>query len=76
MKDQLEEVVSADGYGNTSEFFRDLFRDYLKRRQRQKLEAMLVETLERGDFSPVTSHDFEDIKNRGLARIEKLKQKS
>jgi len=75
MKSEIEKIVSMDGYGNTSEFFRDLVRGYLKKRKELKLESMLIETVENGDFSPVTSQDFADIKKRGLDRVRQLKQK-
>ena len=37
LKAEVEKAIEADGYGNTSEFFRDLVRDYLKRRQEKRL---------------------------------------
>ena len=33
LRAEVEKVIETDGYGNTSEFFRDLVRDYLKRKQ-------------------------------------------
>jgi antitoxin ParD1/3/4 len=69
LKVQVEEVIESEGYGNTSEFFRDLARDYIKRRQEKKLEAMLLEGLNSG-FTPWTKQDLEDIKQRGVQRIE------
>lgn len=70
MKSEVEQVVANDGYGNISEFFRDLFREYLKERQERKLEAILLESVESGDYTPLTKEDFEDIRNRGLKRIK------
>jgi antitoxin ParD1/3/4 len=32
MKAEVEQIVANEGYGNTSEFFRNLVRDYLKQR--------------------------------------------
>jgi antitoxin ParD1/3/4 len=76
MKTAVEEVIAAEGYGNTSEFFRDLVRNYLKQRQEQKLEALLLESVEAGDFSPLTKMDFEKIKQRGLQRLKNRVKKS
>ncbi len=45
MKAEVEQIVANEGYGNTSEFFRDLVRDYLKQRQERELEAVLLERL-------------------------------
>ena len=76
MKAEVEEVIAAEGYGNTSEFFRDLVRSYLKQRQEQKLETLLLEAVESGNFSPLTKTDFEEIKNRGLKRLKNRVKKS
>ncbi|MBA2379744.1 MAG: type II toxin-antitoxin system ParD family antitoxin [Blastocatellia bacterium] len=55
MKADIEEAIVSEGYGNTSEFFRDLVRGYLDKRRRAKLEQMLIEGLESGDPQPFTS---------------------
>jgi metal-responsive CopG/Arc/MetJ family transcriptional regulator len=33
LKREVEEVIAAEGYGNTSEFFRDIVRKYLRQRR-------------------------------------------
>ncbi len=70
LKIEVEKAMESDGYGNTSEFFRDLARDYLKKRQEQKLEVLLLEAVESNDFTPLTKADFEAIKQRGLQRLK------
>jgi antitoxin ParD1/3/4 len=70
MKTEVEEIIATEGYGNTSEFFRDLVRDYQQRRQERKLEALLLEGLESGKATPFTKADFEAIKQRGLERLK------
>lgn len=70
LKAEVDKVIASEGYGNTSEFFRDLVRDYLKKRQEHKLEALLLEGLESGEPTPLTKADFEDIKQRGLKRLK------
>ncbi len=70
MKADVEEIISSEGYGNTSEFFRDLVRNYLKQRQEKKLEEMLLEAVDSGNFSELTKADFEEIKERGLKRLK------
>ena len=69
MKIDVEEIVASEGYGNTSEFFRDLVRSYLKERQGNRLEALLLEGLNSGEPTPFTKDDLESIKKRGLERI-------
>jgi antitoxin ParD1/3/4 len=70
MKADVEEVIAAEGYGNTSEFFRDLVRNYLKQRQQEKFESMLLEVIEKEEFTKLTKTDFEGIKKRGLDRLK------
>ncbi len=75
MKAEIEEVIATDGYGNTSEFFRDLARNYLKDRQERKLETLILKGLESGNATPLTKKDFERIKERGIKRIQQKAKK-
>ena len=75
MKSQIENVVATEGYGNTSEFFRDLVRNYLKERQERKLETLILEGLNSGEATPLTKNDFERIKERGLKRLAQRAKK-
>ncbi len=70
MKAEVEDVVATEGYGNTSEFFRDLVRDYLKERQARKLEALILEGMNSGESTSLTKEDFEKIKERGIKRLQ------
>ena len=64
MKADVEEIIASEGYGNTSEFFRDLVRDYMRRRQERKLEVLLLEGTRSGGATSLTKADFEAIKER------------
>lgn len=70
LKEEVEEIIATEGYGNTSEFFRDLVRDYLKRRHERRLEQLLLEGLRSGEATPLTKADMEAIKQRGLRRLK------
>ena len=70
MKAEVEEVIATEGYGNTSEFFRDLVRNYLKERRERKIEDLLLEGINSGESTPLTKTDFEKIKERGLKRLQ------
>lgn len=70
LKAEVDEVIAAEGYGNTSEFFRDLVRNYLRQRQERRLEALLLEGLESGEATPFAKADFEAIKRRGVERLK------
>lgn len=73
MKAEVEEIIATEGYGNTSEFFRELVRNYLKQRQERKLETLLIEGLNSGEATPLTKADFEAIRQRGLERLKSKK---
>lgn len=49
MKDFVEMRVQEDNYSTPSEYVRALIRDDQKRREDQKLEAMLLESMQSGD---------------------------
>ncbi len=75
MKTEVENVVATEGYGNTSEFFRDLVRDYLKERRERKLEDLLLQGINSGESTPLTKTDFENIRERGLKRLHERTKK-
>lgn len=76
MRTQVEKEIEVSGYGSSSEFFRDAVRELLKKRQEERLEALLLEGIESGKSTPFTKQDLEDIRARGLKRIAKIKQKA
>lgn len=73
LKSEIEAILATDGYGNTSEFFRDLTRKYLIDRKERQLELILLEGLN-SPASPWTKEDVEHIKEVVTQRI-KNKQK-
>lgn len=76
LRTEVEKEIEAGGYGNTSEFFRHAVRELLKKRQQEKLEALLLEGLDSGEPTSMTDEVLENIKARGLKRIKKMKQKA
>jgi antitoxin ParD1/3/4 len=73
MRSQIEKEIEVSGYGNNSEFFRDAVRDLLKKRREERLEALLLEGLDSGDPTRMTNEILENIRTRGLKRIQKQK---
>jgi len=69
LKAEVDKAIATEGYGNTSEFFRDLVRDYLKKQQERRLEAMLLEAVESGQSSAFSKSDLDDIRERGSKRL-------
>jgi antitoxin ParD1/3/4 len=74
MKEFIETEVSREGYGTASEYVRELLREAKKRRDEEKLEKLLLEALE-SPASPMTKQDWEEIKERGLARLREKQSK-
>lgn len=75
LKGEVEEIIASDGYGNASEFFRELVRNHIKEREQRKLESLLLQGLESGTASPLTKDDFAAIRERGLKKIRERKSK-
>lgn len=46
-------------------------RNYLKKHQEKKLEALLLEGLNSGESTPLTKEDFKKIKERGIKRLQR-----
>lgn len=70
MKSAVEEAIMSEGYGNTSEFFRDLVRNYLKARQEQQLETVLLQRLGNENTE---DFDIEKAKKTLTKRLNKRK---
>lgn len=68
LKSEVDAVIAVDGYGNTSEFFRDLIRNHLRERQEKQLEMMLLEGMN-SPISSWTKDDVEQIKETVKERI-------
>ena len=65
MKTAVEEAIATEGYGNTSEFFRDLVRNYLKTRQEQQLETLLLKRISNKDTEEFDIEKAQEaLKNR------------
>ncbi len=72
MKEFVEGEVAREGYGTVSEFIRELLRDVKKRREEEKLEKLLLTALD-SPASPMTKQDWNEIRERGLARLRNKK---
>ena len=71
MKAEVEQIVANEGYGNTSEFFRDLVRNYLKQRQERELETLLLARLKDTDDRVF---NIDDVRNELAKRLSKEKK--
>ncbi len=75
MRTWIEQQVSSEGYGTTSEYFRALVREDQKRKAKEELEHRLLEAIDSGEPAEMTSEDWEHIRNTVRARLSGRKDK-
>lgn len=61
LKAFVEDQVRTKGYGNVSEYFRELVRSARDRAADERLSALLLEGLNTGDDIPVTREFWRDL---------------
>lgn len=71
MRAYVEEQVAQGSYSSVSEYFRELVRQDQKQRAKERLETMLLEGLNSGDATEMTTQDWEDIRQAVRERISK-----
>ena len=71
MRAYIEEQIASGGYSTASEYLRELVRQDQKRKAQERLEALLLEGLSE-TATPMTSKDWEDIRQTVRDRIAKL----
>jgi antitoxin ParD1/3/4 len=69
MKHFIDGQVTAGGYSSASEYVRALVRDAQQRQAKARLEALLLEALDSGDPTAMTTEDWDAIRREGLARL-------
>src|SRR5262245_48598741 len=62
LKAFVDEQVRTKGYGNVSEYFRELVRGAQAREADRRLETLLLEGLDSGEDIPVTREFWQDLK--------------
>ncbi len=71
MKSFVEERLANDGYGTVSEYIRELIRADQKRREEEKLEALLLQRLQGGsEFE----FEIDDVRKELAKRLNKRKK--
>ena len=69
MKEFVEELVAGGDYSSASEYVRALIREDRKRREKERLEALLLEGLNSGPATEMTPADWEQIRAEVRQRI-------
>ena len=72
MREFLENQVSSGHYSSVSEYVRMLIREDERVRERERIEALLLEGLG-SEAGPMTKKDWAEIRRKGLARIKAQK---
>lgn len=70
IKEFIDEQIAKGGYSTPSEYVCDLVREAKEREAEERLEELLLEALDSAPATPMTKEDWEEIKQRGLARIQ------
>jgi len=70
MKQYVEEQVSAGGYSSASEYVRELVRADQKRRDKEQLEQVLIQSLRSGEAIDITPEMIEDVRKRLCSRAK------
>ena len=69
MRAYVESQVEAGSYSSASEYVRALIREDRKRREKERLEALLLEGLNSGPAAEMTPADWEQIRAEVRQRI-------
>ena len=73
LKEYVEER-SKNGYATPSEYVRELIREDQKRHAREKLNALLLESLNSGDPIPADAKFWDELKQEALGKLENRKK--
>ncbi|MEM7554813.1 MAG: type II toxin-antitoxin system ParD family antitoxin [Cyanobacteria bacterium P01_A01_bin.84] len=70
MRDYIEKQVADGGYSTISEYFRELVRQDQKRKDKERLETLLLEGLNSGSATPLTEQDWNDIRQAVRSKVQ------
>jgi antitoxin ParD1/3/4 len=62
LKDYVQERVAEGTFSNPSDYVRALIREDMRRREEEKLDALLMEGINSGQAEPMTAKDWADIR--------------
>jgi antitoxin ParD1/3/4 len=74
LKEFVDHQIAEGRYSSVSEYIRELIRDDEKRKAEHRLEVLLLEGLDSED-TELTRQDFDDIRKRALAQLNRRKKK-
>lgn len=71
MKQFVQGRVNEGGYSSVSEYVRDLIRADQKRKEEERIDALLLEGLDSGEPIAVTAEYWEQKKRRLVERLNR-----
>ena len=75
LKEFIDEQVGSGRYSSVSEYVRELVREDEKRKAQEKLEAILIEGIQGGEPTELTSQDWQEIRKEALKQFEARRAK-
>ncbi len=69
MKQFVQDRVAEGGYSSVSEYVRELIRSDQKRKNEERVDALLLEGLDSGEPIPVTAEYWDEKKRRLIERL-------
>jgi antitoxin ParD1/3/4 len=75
LKEFIEQEVESKGYGNVSEYVRELLRMAQQRAADARLETLLIEGLA-GEAKPLTPEFWDELRGEAAAILAKRKKTS
>jgi antitoxin ParD1/3/4 len=69
LKQFVEDLVARGDFSSASDYIRALIREDQKRREKEKLEALLLEGLNSGPATEMTPDDWEAIRREVRQRL-------
>lgn len=73
MRAYVEEQAQLGGFSTVSEYLRALIREDQKRKAQDRLEALLLESLESGVADKLTADEWNEIRKQVQRRSEERK---
>jgi len=71
----VKRQVAKKGYGSADQFVADVLRREKSLEARERIDALLVESLESGPSTPMTPRDWEEIRQAGRRRFFERRKK-
>jgi len=66
LRDYIDQRVESGGYGNTSEYLRELIRQDQSEEAARRFRSLIADGLESGEGRPVTAEVVDELRDQAL----------